>query len=164
MTTTEHAADIRRTLKARGITSRSVSVRADYYSMGSAIRVRIVDPTVSSSLVQSIAEAHERIDRDHFGEILSGGNRFVTVSYDHGTLAAMGATYRPAVDAAIATLPVGSHSLQPVEGTPFLVGRDNYSGFGVWEAGSGHLQSCYDADAIAQDIAVRMVNRAAERE
>ncbi|MDE2098352.1 MAG: hypothetical protein KGL39_13950 [Patescibacteria group bacterium] len=83
MNTTESARIIRTELKKLGITSRQVSVRTDYYSMGSAIRITVKDPAVSLHQVTEIAQPHEDIDRDSVtGEILSGGNTYVTVEYD----------------------------------------------------------------------------------
>lgn len=158
MTTTDRAAAIRAALKAKHITSRQVSVRADYYSMGSSIRITIKDPNVRASVVRSIAEPHESIDRDQFGEILGGGNRFVSVHYDHATLETMGARYLPQVQAAAAQLSgADDRSLVDVDGTPFRVGRDCYSGLSVWGNG-GHIQSCCNAEGAAQTIAVQMLD------
>ncbi len=92
MSTKERAAAIRAELKAHGWKPRDVSVRADHFSMGSAVRVTIKNPAVPPSLVKSIAEPHERIARcSRTGEILSGGNTYITVGYDHDTLKAMAA-------------------------------------------------------------------------
>lgn len=78
----EAAASIRQALKAKHITARQVSVRADQYSMGSTIHVRIKDSTVRKAVVEEIANAHEIVHRDSSsGEILCGGNRFVDVGY-----------------------------------------------------------------------------------
>lgn len=82
--TTERAAEIRKELKAKGWNTRQVSVRTHLYSMGSSIYVTIKNPAIPLNEVKAIANAHERIDRDQFGDILSGGNRFVFVKYDNG--------------------------------------------------------------------------------
>ncbi len=160
MTTTEHAAQIRQTLKARyGWTSRDVSVRADYYSMGSAIRIRVKNPAVSIKAVEAIAEPSESIDRDQWGEILNGGNRYVTVSYDSDTREAIGRPYLSAVEVALVELKAASdNSLIPVEGTPYMVGKA-YGGWGVaiWEHTKGHRQDVSDAAGAAQWIGVAMV-------
>jgi hypothetical protein len=80
--TTERAALIRAELKAKHKwSSRDVSVKADHFSMGSAIRISIKNPDVSLAAVKAIAEAHESISRDEStGEILSGGNRYASCS------------------------------------------------------------------------------------
>ena len=97
MSTQEHAAQIRTELKALGIKARAVSVRCDLYSMGSSIYVTIKDPAVKLDTVQAIAGKAEHIDRDEMsGEILSGGNCFVKVSYADELLATLAA---PIVDA-----------------------------------------------------------------
>ena len=52
------------------------SVTSDSYSGGSSIHIKWVDfPTEKA--VKAIASQHESIDRDQFGDILSGGNRFI---------------------------------------------------------------------------------------
>jgi hypothetical protein len=96
--TVEAAQEIRKGLKAAGIKARSVSVRCDLYSMGSSIYVRIKDPTVSLAKVKAIAENFEKVDRDAYsGEILSGGNRFVTVEFSDEATEALAAPHRDAI-------------------------------------------------------------------
>lgn len=81
-TATEKAKIIRAELKAQGISNRKVSVRAEYFSMGQAIRVEIKDPAVEIATVKAIAEPHEKIDRCELtGDILAGGNTYLTVEY-----------------------------------------------------------------------------------
>ena len=102
MTTTEHAAAIRAELKAKGWGSKAVGVRSESFSMGSAIRVLIKDGSVPIQAVTVIAEAHERISRCQItGEILGGGNRYVSVSYSSEALEQRAAPYRDAVQAAL---------------------------------------------------------------
>jgi hypothetical protein len=84
MLTKERSAEIRKRLKAQGITSRQVSVRTDTYSLGSSIYITIKDAKITETLVDEIAREHEKIDRCFAsGEILSGGNRFVFIDYDN---------------------------------------------------------------------------------
>lgn len=61
----ERAKVIRDRLKAMGIKTRDVSVRARTYSMGSSIDVRIKNADVSYKAVCEVAHEHEKIDRDH---------------------------------------------------------------------------------------------------
>src|SRR3972149_5470657 len=85
--TTKAASEIRAALKAaHGWTSKQVSVRNESYSMGSSVHVVIKDAEVALREVSRIATAHENIYRDDSGEILSGGNSYVHVSYAHGVL------------------------------------------------------------------------------
>jgi hypothetical protein len=151
MTTTEHAKQIRETLKKRnGWTGRQVSVRAEYFSMGSSITVTIKDPTVPLGPVKEIAETAERISRCEItGEILSGGNRYVSVSYDHEALKVRSAAYLPAVEAALAK--VQESSLIDVEGTSYMVGRDHFGRPTLWS--DSLIHTGYDAESIAQQIA-----------
>lgn len=162
LSTTEHAAYIRHTLKSEhGWNSRHVSVKARYYSMGSSIDVRIKDASVALDVVEAIANKAERIDRcEYSGEILSGGNRYVHVSYDADVLQAMGKAYEPAVEAASAelkTLP--ANRLVTIEGVPFMIGTTgNGYGLSVWSTGEygSHIRDCYDVSEVARLIAIRM--------
>lgn len=156
MSTTERAAAIRSALKSQhGWTSRQVSVRAQYYSMGSSINVRVNDPDVSIERVEEIANAHERIDRDQFGEILGGGNLFVHVSYSSEAREQLGARYADAVAAAVATLTPGTNSLAPVEGTEFMIGMPSVGRLDVWQRDRGHQSEFYEAAHVAQYISQR---------
>lgn len=77
------AKQIRKALKAHDKTwnAKAISVRSENYSMGSSIRVSIKRPGISLEIVEQIATAQQSIRRDQFGEILSGGNRYVSVDY-----------------------------------------------------------------------------------
>lgn len=157
---TEDAATIRARLKAEhGWTSRQVSVRADQYSGGSSLDVRIKDPTVPLPVVKAIAEERESIRRCEIThEILSGGNRFVHVRYSPEALAVLGARWLPAVSAAVALVEPGSNRLLPVEGTPFLVGRPDAHRITLWEDGFIAEGS---PESLAETIGERLVARGA---
>lgn len=81
-TTADHARELRQLLKKRyGWTGRQVSIRTDNYSLGSSIRVEIKDGSIPLPLVTELAEDHESIRRCEItGDILSGGNRYVSVN------------------------------------------------------------------------------------
>lgn len=155
--TTDHAADIRQTLKARyGWTSRDVSVRAESYSMGSSIHVRIKNPAVAIEPVRAIAMQSEDISRDErTGEILSGGNRFVYVSYTADALTALAAPHVDAVRRAKQDLEHSSdHTLIPIDGTEFLLGK-GHSGYGlaIWDRNT-HRAEVMDEHGAAQYVAI----------
>lgn len=104
-TTKEAAAALRKTLKAAGLNAHKVSVRTDYYSMGSALRVTVRDPAVPLATVRGLATAQERIDRcEVTGEILNGGNRYVEVSYSHEARASLRDSWLPLAEQALADL------------------------------------------------------------
>ena len=149
--TTDRAKEIRDTLKRKyGWTSRQVSVRREYFSMGSSIDVVIKDPTIPIKPVEEIANAHEDISRDEYtGEILSGGNRYVHVAYDSDALRSRASAYLPGVEAALAQ--ANGSSLIPVEGTKYMVGRDQFDRPTLW--GDTFLHTGYDAQSIANHIA-----------
>lgn len=98
----EAAGRIRAALKARGWGPRQVSVRSRSYSMGSSIDVAILGLAVPFAEVARIAKEEERVDRDDRGEILSGGNRFVSVDHDPLALVSLAETILPEVEAALA--------------------------------------------------------------
>ena len=158
LTTTEHAAVIRDTLKRdHGWTSRQVSVRAEYFSLGSSITVIVKDPAIPLPVIKAIAEQAERIRRDGFGEILGGGNRYVSVSYNRETLAIMGRRYADAVQRAVQTVAIGSPSLATIEGTPFFVGRPDDYRFTLWE--DSYLNQSNTVDGLAEIIGALMIAR-----
>lgn len=108
--TTDHAAEIRAAYKARGWSNRKVSVRAEYFSLGSSIHVEIKHPEVDETEATRIAEEAESIRRCEItGEILSGGNRYVSVSHSPECEKAMAAPYVEAVEEALRTLAEGGH-------------------------------------------------------
>lgn len=153
MNTVEHAANIRAKLKEKGWTGRQVSVRSDLYSLGSAIRINIKDPKIPSDVVEAIAEPAENIRRDQLGEILSGGNRYVTVHYTTEALEAIGTPWiAPVVDAVAR---ITETFLIKVEGTPFLVGRDR-GRLTLWK--DGYITDAYSSELLARSIGVRMLN------
>jgi len=98
-TPAEAAKEIRTALKkAKGITSRQVSVRSESYSMGSSIRLTIKDPSISKEWVEEIAKEQQSISRcEYSGDILSGGNRFVFVDYSREAEEALAAPHLEAV-------------------------------------------------------------------
>lgn len=79
-TVVEAAATIRTALKAAGI--KGVSVKSERFSGGSAIDVVIKSADVDVAAVTRIAEAQQRLHRDHDGNITSGGNRYVAVTVE----------------------------------------------------------------------------------
>ena len=91
METKERSREIRRALKERGI---AASVRTRHCGYSSAIDVRVKDLSADMEEVERIANVHESIRRDERTyEILSGGNTYVSVSYDYETLEAGRAGY-----------------------------------------------------------------------
>jgi len=160
--TTDRAAQIRAALKAKGWSSRDISVKAEYYSMGSSLHIRIKNPAVPLAPVEAIANAHESIDRDQFGDILSGGNRFVHVGYTSEALDVLASRYAADVTAAKVELDgygPATTSLVPIAATGYLLGR-GYTGYGygLWNA-NGHQQDANEAVHLASLLAIRLQER-----
>lgn len=132
-TPAEAARTIRDTLKRRyGFTSRDVSVRSSSYSMGSNIDVTIRRDGIREATVRDVAEQAERIRRcDITGEILSGGNRFVSVCYDDTVRNGWRSDYLPALKAAAESHP-GDGALIPIGSTDLLLGTTGPSGLYRW--------------------------------
>lgn len=76
--------EIRKELKAMGYTSRQVSVRTKGAGYSDSIRITIKDVSIREKEIQAIADKYESIRYDEYsGEILSGGNLYIFVEYDH---------------------------------------------------------------------------------
>lgn len=94
------AKQIRAALKTEmGLISRDVSVRSSIFSMGSSIDVTIKRLDVSIAKVEEIANRAKIIHRDQFGDILGGGNRYVSVDYAHGAISGVVAPLAKHLDA-----------------------------------------------------------------
>lgn len=164
LSTTDRAAIIRKALKDRGWNSRKVSVTSSSYSMGSSIRVVIRDVTIPKAAVEAIANEHEKIDRCQYsGEILSGGNRYVFVEYDWRVVEDAAKPYVPAVQAAVDQ--VHDNYLIPIEGTPFMVGRDNNGWLTLWSTGlTGSFLGgmSRNAEEVARAVVARLADAQAK--
>jgi hypothetical protein len=69
---------LRKKLKEAGYNSRKVSVKTDFYSMGSSINATVRDASVDDKIVGTLCKEAECISYcDSSGEILGGGNTFV---------------------------------------------------------------------------------------
>ncbi len=120
---TQEAAAIRQELKKRfGWGSRQISVRADHFSMGSAVDVTIKDASISINIVEAIAkDKGERIHRCEItGDILGGGNTYIHVNYTEEAKAEIGAPYFDALKAAVEAAQ-NSGGIEPIEGTDLTV-------------------------------------------
>jgi hypothetical protein len=156
--TAQHAKTIRETLKRdHGWGSKQVSVRIHNYSMGSSIYVRINDPSVPFSVVEEIARREESVSRCEItGDILSGGNRYVSIDHSSECLDAKAAPVLPALERAMkaaSELEKGSSRLIPVEGYPgAYVSRETAWGFRAWTNGRGgiHFDSDYPRCAAVE--------------
>lgn len=163
MSTKERAAQMRKEFKANGWNARKVSVRTEYFSLGSAIHVTVRDASVDIAKAKEIAERFESIRRDEYtGEILGGGNCYLHFGLSDKVKAELSAPILPAVEAALEDvkgLDATSTALVPVNGTDTYIGRD-LSGWGVALRGDkigGRMRYPLDehgARAIALEIAL----------
>lgn len=163
MSTKERAAQMRKEFKANGWNARKISVRTEYFSMGSAIHVTVRDASVDVAKAEEIAKGFESIRRCEIThEILSGGNCYLHFGLSDEVKKTLAAPILPAVEAALEEvkgLDETSTSLVPVNGTGTYIGRD-FSGWGVNLRGdtvTSRLRFPLDqhgAQAIALEIAL----------
>lgn len=120
------AAKIRAALKSElGLNSRKVSVRDEGGSTSTSVLVRVKTSTVSLSDVTAVAGRFQKIDRcEMSGEILGGGNTFVSVEYTPEAKVEGAAAYLDAVAAAMTAAKIegeassrNESSLHPITGT-----------------------------------------------
>ena len=84
MTDRERVEAIRKMLKEKGYNSRRVGVTYQVAGYSAIIRVTIKESGIDKSEIEYIVKHFNEIDRDErTGEILEGGNTFVSVNYDY---------------------------------------------------------------------------------
>ncbi len=159
MSTKERAAQMRKEFKANGWNARKVSVRVEYYSMGSSIHVTVKDPTVDVAKAKEIAKAGESIDRCEIThEILSGGNCFVHFGLSDEVEKALAAPFLTQVEAAVKELRTADrNSLVKVEGTNAMIGNGRFGDYAqLWiddRAGMEYPIE-YGVERLALDLAL----------
>jgi hypothetical protein len=156
MTTTERAATIRRELKAKGWTSRDVSVKARYFANGSSIDVTIKNADVPLATVKAIAEEHESIRRDQFGEILGGGNTYLHVGFSSEARNVLADRMIANVNEAVTKRTgVDDRTLIDIPNTTYRLGAgSNGYGYSLWND-AGHVHEFSDAREVAIYVAIR---------
>jgi hypothetical protein len=155
MNATESAAAIRVEYKRKGWTPKDVSVRSEYFSMGEAVRITIKSAAVPLRDARAIAEKYDRMRRcEYSGEILSGGNLYVSVSVSEEARKAKAAQFVPAVERAIALLNPDDNILQPIV-PGYHVGRNPNTSFSLWGE-SRHIIQASNAAEIAYELAVAL--------
>jgi hypothetical protein len=75
--------EVRNSIKKLGYNSRQISVRDGGGCYSTTINITIKDLNIDKDLIEEATSNFEKIDRcEASGEILSGGNTFIFVSYD----------------------------------------------------------------------------------
>jgi hypothetical protein len=159
----ESARLIRSELKARyGWTSRQVSVKSDSYSMGSSIDIKIKAPGISIAAVEEIANGQESIRRcETTGEILGGGNRYVSVNLDWELIHAEGSK----LTAWVEETPIHPSQLRIVEvcGETYYIGRTHQEyGYSVRSTNRGFIPTSQTAGGVAEFFARQMIQAGIE--
>lgn len=142
------AQSIRNDLKAAGYALRAFSIRS---SRTGSVSVEIKDLEIEKGQITQIACAHEKIDRDSAtGEILAGGNTFVSVRYAREALETAGAELAARMRAGVRVFG-GIH-----------VSADGAGGAHTWHVWTNgdvgrHLRqiSPFDGETVAEILASR---------
>ena len=143
------AAQIRKALKAElGLNARQVGVRTSPCTYSTAITVTIKVP-IAKSKVKAIAGRAESIRRcEASGEILQGGNTYLTVEYAYGVLEALYENKLPTIEFC---------KQKPGQGAKVLgaeVWFDNYDNtYVVTDSGDGY-ERAYDAKSAGRILAL----------
>ncbi len=146
---------IRAALKSElSANSKKVSVRIDRYSMGSAIHVEIKDASMKFAEVHAIASAYEEVRRCEIsGDILSGGNMYVSVGWSHGARGERAARHVDAVKEAMqgAGAHGGFYDVSSARGVSVVT--DGVGGFQLFKGGAAgmHVNTAETAAAIVAD-------------
>ncbi len=134
LTTTDEARLLRAAYKALGWSSRKISVRSEYFSLGSAINVTVKDASVDYAEAKRMAEDLERVRRCEIThDILGGGNTYVSVDLSRDVQNEIAAEHLvPCGDAMLelVDLSVGVHA--DVAGTKCSIARENAWSYRVW--------------------------------
>lgn len=160
----EKAKELRKELKALGISNKDVSVRVSPCTYSEAMDVTIKNLSVDIRKVEELALKYERIDRDErSGEILSGGNEFVEVKYDWQILAKESKKYFSAAEGVLKTeLEQGKgitisntdkHKLVFWRGNPNQIAVHNATTFGIAYDKWAKFPA-YNKEALAQSLTI----------
>jgi hypothetical protein len=144
-TTTDHAAEIRAAYKRLGWNSRKISVRSDYFSMGSAIRITIKSPEVDAKRAEEIAKGAER-------------NRYVTVTYSRECEEILSRRWVEQLRDALARIPEGDHTrIEPIDGAEDAgVCRERQYDAQIWIDGRAAIHFNPDNEAGLQSGAFHL--------
>ena len=87
MTNKERSAAIRAEIKKLGYNSKQVSVRSRICGYSDETRIEVKDLSCDIKAIEKACMKFESIDYDQYsGEILSGGNTYIFVQYDHAAI------------------------------------------------------------------------------
>ena len=153
---------LRAAYKKRGWNQTAISVRNHSYSMGSRMNVEIKRPDLVKDYAEAarLANAAESIRRcEMMGEILSGGNRYVSFEFSSEALEKIAAPFLAASLAALEKAAAGEESdIHEIAGTAFSLNVDGYD-VKIW--GESACEFCLNkhegvAQSVAQRIGVRL--------
>lgn len=152
----QKAKSIRKEIKAQlGLNSRQVSVtgRTVGYSASIVVRVKGAYPI---GPIREIAQSVRSVRYDHSGsgDILSGGNTFVSCYYDYEFLDTI--KYGEEISAAVSEAAANRNTVVNVGGVKFQQNE-----YGTWRLDGKIFEGWIGEDAIRQNLATRMIANAA---
>lgn len=162
MFASEAAQELRAELKARGWSSRDVSVRVKPCTYSRAIDIVIKRVDISKKEVEGLAGKYESVRRcEASGEILSGGNTYVSVTYDWKLKEKMVKGIMPACIEALKQANENRGYVYKVDGTDFTVAVGQTGRITAWDKNdrpycAGNL---FDAHRDASILASTIINR-----
>lgn len=140
--------------KALNYNARQVSVKQSH----SQITFTVRDSSVNVQAVKDFGTRFESVSRDYAtGCILRGGNTFVDVRLSDAVKAEFKAAWLPALEAAAQK--IEGNTLQPIEGTDFLIGSDgSANNYTLWEREGGATRF-WGLDSIAIELGMKTVQQ-----
>lgn len=146
----EKAKALRADLKAAGYKGREVTVKHEHFSLGSEIVVTVRNPEIQIAGVKAIANGYEKIDRCEFsGEILGGGNTYLSVRYSDEALSIREDRVLPAINIALERLAGHPNDRTLESAAGYEIGHyDRF--YHVWKDGQHIGQAYPDAHAPGQ--------------
>lgn len=146
-------------LKAIGITNKQVSVTM----RGGSVQCWIKDFTIRPETIEAIAKKYEEISYcEASGEILSGGNRFVFVSYHHGaeSVATSSDEYKSIFqEVKDITNNIEGNNLLPFRDSEVLIGSNHKGSYLTFNLGTRHCSgTCHNQSTLAWSIYLAVKN------
>ena len=149
MTIKEKAQALRKEIKEElGLTSKQVSVRARH---NISINVNI-KTLVNPDKIENLARKYEKIDRCHAsGEILQGGNDFVSVEFDYDFLKEQAKKYTDKAKEILDNAETENKLIGTIAGEKALLRNIGHNGFiEAGRPGNAFRHAAHNAQALAE--------------
>lgn len=99
MTNKERSKAIRETLKKAGYKTSDFSIRSHDCGYSDATDISIKNLSIKENDIRKLLKGFESVDYDKYsGEILSGGNTYISIHYDYSIVCAEGKAVEPEIN------------------------------------------------------------------